>query len=81
MPAQVQVNQYLQMKFTEGKGRIIFQVGVRGNRQGWVSGYVLYYKNKEDGPLICWNGCNMISANTDGDSTSWLKLFHPIVAV
>jgi len=68
------------MKFVEGKGRIIFQVGVRGSRQGWVAGYVLYYRNKEGAPLICWDGCNMIVANTDGDSTSWLKLYHPIIA-
>ena len=53
---------------------------MRGNRQGWVSGYVLYYRNKKEGPFICWNGCNMVVANTDGDSTSCLKLYHPMIA-
>ena len=80
-PSTLQINEYLSMSFTTTtKSRIIFQIGVRGSQQGWVSGYVLYYKNKADSPFVCWNGCNMVSGNSDGASTSWLKLYHPIVA-
>ena len=59
---------------------MIFQVGVRGNGQGWMAGYILYYRNTAEAPFICWDGCNMISANNNRDTVSWLRLYHPIVA-
>jgi hypothetical protein len=79
-PSSLQINEYLSMTFTHNQPQIIFQVGVRGTRQGWVSGYVLYYRNRADAPFVCWNGCNMVVGNSDGDTTSWLKLYHPIIA-
>lgn len=80
-PSSLRINEYLSMTFTaSSRARVIFQIGIRGSQQGWVSGYVLYYRNKQDGPFVCWNGCNMVAGNSDGSSTSWLKLYHPIVA-
>lgn len=65
-PTQARLNEYISMSFPQGRARIVFQVAIRGSRQGWVSGYVLYFKNKQDSPFVCWNGCNMVTGNTDG---------------
>lgn len=79
-PNSVQLNQYISITFTSGRPQAIFQVGVKGTQQGWVSGYVLQFKNRDDAPWICWNGCDKVVGNSDGSSTSWLKVYHPIVA-
>ncbi len=79
-PNSVQLNQYISVTFSSGRPQAIFQLGIRGTQQGWVSGYVLQFKNRNDAPWICWNGCDKVAGNSDGGSTSWLKLFHPIVA-
>jgi hypothetical protein len=79
-PSQLQINQFLSVSFTNSRPQAIFQIGVKGSQQGWVSGYVVQFKNRADAPWICWNGCNMIVGNSDGSSTSWLKMYHPIVA-
>ncbi len=79
-PSAIQVNQYIALTFVSGKPQAIFQIGIKGHPQGWMSGYVLQFKNRGDAPWICWNGCSMIQGNNDGGSTSWLKLYQPIVA-
>jgi hypothetical protein len=63
-----------------GKPQIIFQVSIRGAQQGWVTGYIIQFKNRPDAPFICWNGCNSINGNRDGSSVSAVQLNHPIIA-
>lgn len=79
-PSQSQLNEYLSIQTANGKPQIVFQIDIRGNAQGWVSGYVLYFKNRGDAPFICWNGCNMVEGNSEGVRTSSLQLTHPVIA-
>jgi hypothetical protein len=57
-PSKSQLNEYISVQVPSGSPQIIFQVGVRGSAQGWVSGYVIQFKNRPDAPFICWNSCN-----------------------
>jgi hypothetical protein len=79
-PSKSQLGEYLSIQVPSGTPQIIFQVGLRGSPQGWVSGYVIEFKNRPDAPFICWNSCNQIAGNSDGQSTSTLQVYHPIIA-
>jgi hypothetical protein len=79
-PSLSKINEYLSLSVVGGRPQIVFQVSIRGAQQGWVTGYVIQFKNRQDTPFICWNGCNNISGNNDGSSVSTLQLSHPIIA-
>ena len=79
-PSSSKINEYLSLSVVGGRPQIVFQVSIRGAQQGWVTGYVIQFKNRQDAPFICWNGCNSISGNNDGSSVSTLQLNHPIIA-
>lgn len=73
-PSISQLNQYISITVLNGSPQIIFQIGTRGSSQGWVSGYIIQFKNKPNAPFICWNSCNKIIGNSDGINTSLLQL-------
>lgn len=79
-PSRSQLNEYLSIQVGSGNPQIIFQVTIQGNPQGWVTGYVIQFKNSQNAPFICWNSCNQITGNSDGTSPSTLNLPHPIIA-
>lgn len=79
-PSRSQLNEYISIQVPSGSPQIIFQIGIKGSSQGWVSGYILQFKNRPDAPFICWNSCNQIAGNSDGQSTSTLQVYHPIIA-
>lgn len=79
-PASFKINEYLSVVIVGGKPQIVFQVSIKGSSQGWVTGYVIHFKNRPDAPFICWNGCNMVTGNADGNNVSTLQLSHPIIA-
>lgn len=79
-PASSQLNEYLSVQASNGSPQIIFQLGIRGNSQGWVTSYILQFRNKPGAPFICWNACNEIIGNSNGQSSSLLQLYHPIIA-
>lgn len=45
-PSQIQINQFMSVTFTNSRPQAIFQIGLKGSQQGWVSGYVLQFKNR-----------------------------------
>jgi hypothetical protein len=79
-PSNSKLGEYLSIQVPSGAPQIIFQVGLRGSSQGWVSGYIIQFKNRPDAPFICWNSCNQIEGNTNGQGTSTLQVYHPIIA-
>ena len=79
-PSASKINEYLSVIIGAGKPQIVFVVSTKGNPQGWVSSYVIQFKNRPDAPFVCWNGCNAISGNNDASNVSTLQLSHPIIA-
>jgi len=57
-PSHSQLNEYIAFTVVSNKPQIIFQLGVKGSQQSWVSGYIIQFKNRPDAPFICWNSCN-----------------------
>jgi hypothetical protein len=57
-PSTQQLNEYISIIVSNGSPQIIFQIGIHGNSQGWVSGYIIQFRNKPNAPFICWNSCN-----------------------
>lgn len=79
-PAHSQLNEYLSIVVSNGRPQIVFQIDIKGSRQGWVSGYIIQFKNRADAPFICWNSCNVVNANADGVRTNSLQMSHPLIA-
>lgn len=74
------LNEYISVVIVGGKPQIVFSVSIKGTAQSWVSAYVIQFKNRPDAPFVCWNGCNSVTGNSDGNNVNTLQLSHPIIA-
>ena len=72
------VNNYF--AFIASKPQIIHYIQLQGSTEGYVTHYLIHYRNKPNAPFICWNGCQRVRGNVNGNEVAELKLTHPIVA-
>lgn len=79
-PTTNTLNEYLSISALGTAPFILFQIDIQGNSNGWVTGYIIQFRNRVDAPFVCWNSCNQVSGNTDGASKASLNLYHPIIA-
>lgn len=72
------INNYLSIQTI--KPQIIHYIQLQGTSNGYVTHYLIQYRNKENSPFICWNSCQKVRGNVNGNDMAELKLTHPIVA-
>lgn len=72
------INNYLSI--STSKPQIIHYIQLQGTSNGYVTHYLIQYRNKESSPFICWNSCQKVRGNVNGNEVAELKLTHPIVA-
>lgn len=62
------LNNYMSIQFNSPQ--IIHYIQIKGNNFGYVTDYLLHYRNKDGSPLICWNSCQRVRGNTNGSEIS-----------
>ena len=72
------LNNYMSLSFTTTQ--IIHYIQIQGSSSGFVTDYVLHFRNKDGAPLICWNSCQIIKGPKNGVDLSELRLTYPIIA-
>jgi hypothetical protein len=66
--------------FVASKPQIIHYIQLQGSQSGYVTHYQIQYRNKDNAPFICWNSCQKVRGNMNGNEIAELKLTHPIIA-
>lgn len=49
------------------KPQIIHYIQLQGTSNGYVTHYLIQYRNKESSPFICWNSCQKVRGNVNGN--------------
>lgn len=63
-----------------GRTTIVEAVSLRGQSNGWITEYIIQFRNSEDMPYVCWNGCQPIAGNRDSNNEAILRFDHPLIA-